>query len=72
MPREKKHRIYPPILAAARELRQPQTPMEQRLWTRLRDRQFSGYKFRRQHPIGYFIVDFYCADRKLIVEIDGD
>ncbi len=72
MPDEKQHRIYPPLLAAARELRQPQTPAEQKLWARLRDRQLDGYKFRRQHPIDRFIIDFYCAKAKLCVEIDGD
>jgi very-short-patch-repair endonuclease len=56
----------------ARELRQPQTPAEERLWRLLRDRRLSGYKFRRQHPIGGFIVDFYCAACHLVVEVDGD
>jgi very-short-patch-repair endonuclease len=65
-------RIYPPILERARELRQPQTPIESNLWARLRDRQLGGYKFRRQHPIGRFVVDFYCADCRLVVEVDGD
>ncbi|HIP95769.1 MAG TPA: DUF559 domain-containing protein, partial [Anaerolineae bacterium] len=63
---EKQHRVYPPILARARELRQPQTPAESRLWSRLRNRQLSGFKFRRQHPIGRFIVDFYCAACRLV------
>ncbi len=65
-------RIYPPILERARELRQPQTPIEGKLWARLRDRQLGGFKFRRQHPIGRFVVDFYCADCRLVVEVDGD
>ena len=68
----KRHRIYPPILANARELRQPQTPAESKLWARLRNRQLGGFKFRRQHPIGRFIVDFYCAATRLVIEIDGD
>ena len=72
MPDEKLHRVYPPLLAAARELRQPQTPAEVKLWSRLRDRQLEGFKFRRQHPIDRFIIDFYCAEVKLCVEIDGD
>ena len=72
MSTEKQHRLYPPILQAARELRQPQTPAEQKLWSRLRDRQLDGLKFRRQHPIGKFIIDFYCAEAKLCIEIDGD
>jgi len=69
---EKQHRIYPPILAHARELRQPQTPAESKLWTCLRNRQLGGFKFRRQHPIDRFIVDFYCAACRLVVETDGD
>ena len=69
---EKQHRLYPPLLAAARELRQPQTPAEVKLWSRLRDRQIDGLKIRRQHVIGHFIIDFYCAEAKLCIEIDGD
>ena len=55
----------------ARKLRENQTDVEGKLWSRLRDRQLSGVKFRRQHPIGPFIVDFYCLERGLIVELDG-
>lgn len=72
MPTEKQHRLYPPILQAARELRQPQTPAEQKLWSRLHDRQLAGLKIRRQHPIDRFIIDFYCAEAKLCIEVDGD
>ena len=68
----KKQPIHPAIRARARELRQPQTPAERVLWGRLRNRQLDGYKFRRQHPIGRFIVDFYCAECRLVIEIDGD
>lgn len=68
---EKRHRIHPTIMARARELRQPQTPAERKLWMRLRNGQI-GPKFRRQHPIGRFIVDFYCAKSRLVIEIDGD
>ncbi len=67
-----RRRIYPPILARAREFRQPQTPAESKLWASLRDRQLGGFKFRRQHPIDRFIVDFYCAACRLVIEIDGD
>ena len=66
----KRHRIYPSILLRARELRHPQTPAEATLWRYLRDRNL-GYKFRRQHPIDRFIIDFYCAAAKLCIEIDG-
>ena len=68
----KQHRIYPPLLARAREFRQPQTPAEVTLWASLRDRQLGGYKFRRQHPIDRFIADFCCPECRLIVEVDGD
>jgi len=47
------------------------TDAEKRLWSALRDRRLVGYKFRRQRPIGPFIVDFACVERKLIVEADG-
>ena len=72
MPDERLHRIYPPILERARELRQPQTAAEQKLWSALRNRQLGGFKFRRQHPIDRFIVDFYCHECALVVEVDGD
>ncbi len=55
-----------------RGLRQRQTFAEQRFWTRVSNRQFFNLKFRRQHGIGPYIVDFYCPARKLVVEIDGD
>jgi very-short-patch-repair endonuclease len=67
---QKRHRIHPIILAHAREMRHPQTPAEATLWHALRNRQHS-YKFRRQHPIDRFIVDFYCAEAKLLIEVDG-
>ncbi len=59
------------IRTRAVALRQESTPTEELLWSRLRNRQLYGLKFRRQHPIGQFIVDFYCAETRLIVEIDG-
>jgi very-short-patch-repair endonuclease len=55
----------------AKELRHGMTPAEQILWERLRDHRLSGLKFRRQHPIRAFIVDFYCAVARLVIEIDG-
>ncbi len=55
----------------ARRLRRDQTAAERRLWTRLRGRQVAGANFRRQQPIGPFIVDFCCPDMRLIVELDG-
>ncbi len=59
------------IRLRARQLRHEVTPAEQLLWERLRNRQLLGLKFRRQHPVGNFIVDFYCAEQKLIIELDG-
>jgi very-short-patch-repair endonuclease len=55
----------------ARSLRKNQTDAERRLWYHLRDRRLAGYKFRRQHPIGPFIVDFLCQEAWPIVELDG-
>ncbi len=47
------------------------TPAETLLWERLRNRRLHGLKFRRQHPLGPFIADFYCAAARLVVEVDG-
>jgi very-short-patch-repair endonuclease len=55
----------------ARQLRKNQTDAEQLLWRYLRLRQLDGHKFRRQQPIGPYVVDFVCFDQKLIVEVDG-
>jgi very-short-patch-repair endonuclease len=55
----------------ARGLRRRQTDAERRIWARLRDRRLLGAKFARQVPIGSYIVDFCCRERKLIVELDG-
>lgn len=56
----------------ARELRLTLTPAERLLWNELRDRQLGGLKFRRQHPVGPYVLDFYCATAKLGVEVDGE
>jgi very-short-patch-repair endonuclease len=69
--RQKPIRAPRPIRQRARELRQEMTPAEELLWERLRNRKLAGFKFRRQHPINRFVVDFYCAACKLIVEVDG-
>ncbi len=55
----------------ARKLRKNMTDAERRLWSRLRGEQFGGFKFRRQAPIGSFIVDFVCFERKVVIELDG-
>jgi very-short-patch-repair endonuclease len=56
----------------AKELRRQATPAEKILWEYLRDRRLLGLKFRRQHPLGTYIVDFYCPAFRLVVEIDGE
>jgi very-short-patch-repair endonuclease len=58
-------------IGAARRLRRSQTDAERVLWFRLRDRRLKGWKFRRQAPVDRFVVDFICADARLIVELDG-
>jgi very-short-patch-repair endonuclease len=55
-----------------KNLRNNMTPAEVMIWSKLKGKQLLGYKFRRQHGVGKYIVDFYCAELKLIVEIDGD
>ena len=55
----------------ARKLRKNMSDAEQLLWRHLRDRQLGGYKFRRQHPIGTFVVDFVCLEKELVIEVDG-
>ena len=59
------------IYALCRDLRKEQTSAEGLLWGVLRNRQFEGLKFRRQHPLGRYIADFYCAERRLLIELDG-
>ncbi len=55
----------------ARAMRRNPTRSEGRVWSWLRNRRFIGYKFRRQVPIGHYIIDFYCAELKLVIELDG-
>jgi very-short-patch-repair endonuclease len=59
-------------LKRAKRMRRALTPQELGLWLRLKDRQLGGFKFRHQHPIGPYILDFYCAEARLAVEIDGE
>jgi len=60
------------LVKRARVLRNNMTRAEIILWSRLRSRQINGYKFRRQQPLYDYIVDFYCHDLKLIIEVDGE
>ena len=61
----------PDIIMNARDLRKNMTEAEKVLWSKLRKRQIDGFKFRNQHPIDIFIVDFYCHQCKLVIEVDG-
>ncbi len=56
---------------SGRVLRQQQTESEKVFWEAVRGNHFDGLKFRRQHPIGPFIADFYCHQYKLVIELDG-
>jgi very-short-patch-repair endonuclease len=67
----RKPKLPEALLRAARELRRKATDAEKYLWSLLRNRQLAGYKFRRQHPLGRFVLDFYCHEAKLCVELDG-
>jgi very-short-patch-repair endonuclease len=60
------------LLQRARELRTAQTSAEVILWECVRDRRLLSAKFRRQHPIGQYIADFYCHAVRLVVEVDGE
>ncbi len=71
---------FPSPIDRARKLRKNMTPEEGLLWANFRKRRFKGLKFLRQHPIVYeiinnrrifFIADFYCAEKKLVIEVDG-
>ena len=66
------HKVDPKLLAFARSMRHEPAPAEQKLWRCLRNRQLNGFKFRRQVGFGKYIADFYCAECRLIVELDGD
>jgi very-short-patch-repair endonuclease len=68
---QKRWRASETIQARARELRKEMTPAERRLWQALRGNALDGAYFRRQHAIGTFILDFYCAKSKLAIEVDG-
>jgi very-short-patch-repair endonuclease len=64
--RQRRHNV-----PAARDLRQRETSAEDLLWEALRDRRLDGLKFRRQHPVGPFVIDFCCPARRLAIELDG-
>ena len=58
-------------VVAARDLRARETWAEDLLWTALRGRRLDGMKFRRQHPVGPFVLDFCCVEQRLVIELDG-
>ena len=60
-----------PSLQKAKVLRKNQTDAEQKLWFHLRGKRFGDVKFKRQKPIGFYIVDFVAANEKLVIELDG-
>ena len=60
------------LLSKARVLRSNMTRAEIILWSRLRSKKVNGYKFRRQQPLFEYVVDFYCHELKLIIEVDGE
>ncbi|MEM8675964.1 MAG: DUF559 domain-containing protein [Cyanobacteria bacterium P01_G01_bin.67] len=62
----------PEIEQAARQLRKNLTPAEACLWEALRGKKLAGLRFRCQHPVGNFILDFYCPSYKLVIEVDGE
>ena len=59
------------VIAIAKSLRNKATDAERKLWQRLKLKQIEGRKFRRQSPIGKYIADFVCFERKIVIEVDG-
>lgn len=64
--------LWEKLKPLARQMRHEPTPAEKQLWQKLRNKQILGFKFRRQHSIDRFIVDFYCNEVGLVVEVDGE
>ena len=64
--------VLSPQARRGRQLRNDMSKAEWKVWSRLRDRQLAGFKFRRQYPIGPYFADFVCLAARLVVEIDGD
>ena len=60
------------LLGIRRALRANSTPAEEVLWEEIRNRKLNGLKFKRQHSIGNYVIDFYCASKRLVVELDGE
>jgi very-short-patch-repair endonuclease len=64
-------RLRPLGKRRARKLRREPSEAERRLWQALRQRQLAGYRFRRQHPLGRYVLDFVCLEARLVIEVDG-
>ena len=60
------------IIKLAQEMRRNSTPCEKILWDVLKENKLKGCKFRRQHPVNRYIIDFFCHEKKLAIEVDGD
>lgn len=71
VPTQTDRAIHDDIKLRARHMRKNPTMAEKLLWNRLRNKQVKGRRFRRQHPVDRFIVDFYCRDAGLVIEVDG-
>lgn len=65
-------KLWDKLKPIARQMRREPTQAEMALWERLRGRKVAGLKFRRQHTFGKFIVDFYCLEKQLVIEVDGE
>ncbi|WP_234423139.1 endonuclease domain-containing protein [Flavobacterium sp. RSP49] len=61
----------PKIFSNAKKLRESATEAEEKFWLAVKSNQIEGFKFRRQHPLSFYIADFYCHALKLVIEIDG-
>lgn len=72
MVRKTRGKTDPKIVVAARDQRRQPTEAEDILWEALRDRRLNGVKFRRQHPFGRYVLDFFCVKHQLAIEIDGE
>ncbi len=66
------YELWKKLKPLARQMRREPTPAEKLLWQKLRHKQLLGFKFRRQQAIDRFIVDFYCHEARLVVEVDGE
>ena len=68
---KKRLHSFPASIQNARNFRKHPTASEKLLWHALRDRQIAGAKFRRQHPVNQFVLDFFCREKLIAIEIDG-